>query len=272
MAIQRLIPRSERRVLFFKNSHRLGKKIQRTKEAFTLVELLVVIAIVGVLASLLLPALVSARDKARQTRCFSNLRQLGLASQLYWDDHDGRTFRYRTHATNGGDVYWFGWIERGAEGQRRLDRSAGALHRYLAGGGIELCPSLNYRIAQFKLKVVGASWGYGYNIHLSALGPQPDFLADSIRNPSHCGLFADAAQVNAFQPPASPSNPLLEEFYYVSTNEPTAHFRHQARADLVFADGHVEALRPKPGSTDSRLPKENVAQLPMEVLAPQEMN
>ena len=58
------------------------------REAFTLIELLVVIAVVGILASLLLPALASARAKGHAIACLNNHRQLVLAWQLYADDHE----------------------------------------------------------------------------------------------------------------------------------------------------------------------------------------
>ncbi|HEY5909126.1 MAG TPA: prepilin-type N-terminal cleavage/methylation domain-containing protein [Verrucomicrobiae bacterium] len=250
------------------NENCCGGPPWRCRSAFSLVEMLVVIALIVLLAALLLPALTRGRASAQRVRCVSNLRQLGLAVQLYWDDNSGNCFRYGGSSTNGGQLYWFGWLGRGAEGQRMFDAAQGVLYPYIRGRGVELCPAFDYFNPQTKLKAAGASYGYGYNLYLSAAPGEAPVKTSRFTQPSNVLLLADAAQINTWQAPASPSHPMLEEWYYVNddTSQPNGHFRHGQRANAVFGDGHVATEQPVPGSLDSRMPRQWVGLLRKEIL------
>ncbi len=115
------------------------------RHRFTLVELLVVVAIIAILASLLLPALSTARGKAIQLRCASNLRQLGVATVMYAGDADG-AFPRSCSQLSIADVPVFG--------------------EYMGQGGIRYCPTYWYYVwgddTQRRLRE-GQPTALGYN-------------------------------------------------------------------------------------------------------------
>ena len=110
--------------------------------AFTLIELLVVIAIIMLLAALLLPALSRARETGRRAVCVSNLRQIGLASQLYANDYVGQ-FPPPGTSLLGAHLLWndptYGYMSVGVlmAGYRVTGHGT-----YLPNGRVFICPSL----------------------------------------------------------------------------------------------------------------------------------
>jgi prepilin-type N-terminal cleavage/methylation domain-containing protein len=106
-----------------------------SRKAFTLIELLVVIAVIAILAAILFPVFAQAREKARQTQCASNLRQIGTAIALYRDDFGSYV------PINAGGVEW-------------LEIQAGLpslLDPYLKNHGVRQCPSRKIADARYCL-------------------------------------------------------------------------------------------------------------------------
>jgi len=231
------------------------------KRGFTLIELLVVITIIGLLATMVMPALKQARESASAAACASNLRQIGWETQMYLDEY-GKFFPYFT--TSGADRLWYFGLESpynpgGAPGTRHIDLTKAKLYPYFQTlHGAEVCPSYDYRSPLWRQKFDQITYGYGLNLNL--FGKSPSGLTNP---PSRVVCFADTAQVNTFQAPASPSHPMLEEFYYASPlpNEWTVHFRHKGFANVLFCDNHVEPLPMGPGSLDVRMPQAKVGRL-----------
>ena len=78
---------------------------------FTLIELLVVIAVIAILAAILFPVFAQAREKARQTACLSNMRQMSMAVQMYTQDYD-ESLPLAATATATGFLNWHHWSIR----------------------------------------------------------------------------------------------------------------------------------------------------------------
>jgi prepilin-type N-terminal cleavage/methylation domain-containing protein/prepilin-type processing-associated H-X9-DG protein len=219
---------------------------------FTLVELLVVIAIIGVMVAMIAPAIMGALAMADQTACASNLHQLGLAMQMYLKDHDGRFFPLRTIQPDG-TLWYYGFEATSSlsagEGNRTFDRTQGKLYPYLQSdtATVEVCPAF-YAGAGYKPKYQGQWWTYGINFSLSNFNGGR--CIDEVRasDVTHTIIFADSAQVNTWQAPASPSCPLAEEWFYIQPGQRMVHFRHLGKANVLMADWHVEALPAAPGS------------------------
>lgn len=135
------------------------KMKSRKQNGFTLIELLVVIAIIAILASMLLPALNKARDKAKGSQCLSNQKQVGSLFHLYTQDFSDY-LPYR----NQGNVYW----PQNIAGCDANDAKNPLCMKYASTAKFMLCPSVtngyskNFISGKFA-GTTSAAADYGYN-------------------------------------------------------------------------------------------------------------
>jgi len=184
-------------------------------QGFTLIELLVVIAIIAILAGLLLPAFGRAKAKASATQCLSHLKQIGLASVMYADDHKDALPRAAHQGSS--------WV--------------GSLQPYTAGTNLWRCPKdtnrkrpYSYAINDFLLPRSPGTSEMDYSKTATVPAPTETFLmaecADGYANSDHFH-FADP-----------------DDGDYSTNGFPVqvAVKRHLTTANYLSVDGHVEPL------------------------------
>ncbi|HAV61528.1 MAG TPA: hypothetical protein DCY13_04085 [Verrucomicrobiales bacterium] len=219
---------------------------------FTLVELLVVIAIIGLLASLLLPALAKAKARSQRIGCVNNLRQLGLAWTMYAGDHQG-VYPFN-RVINDMGVYRNGpgsWVLGNAQQPRMpADIMNGSLYPYARAVGIYRCPADRSLIRAF-----GRSALKPRTFSLSV--PFNSFGAASVNDRSRYRRVRKDSDIG--RPGASRVITFVDmneraidsgEFSLAITPDPNAFNwehkptdRHSGGANFGFADGHAEYRR-----------------------------
>lgn len=219
------------------------------RKAFTLIELLVVISIIALLIGILLPALQSARESARKIGCASNQRQIGITLATYQQDYDG--YFFPLYDTKG---LWYGYaaLYMGWDGNNSSPS--------FSFNPIFDCPSdpaLAWEQRQGRTYASTAqNWNeqsYGYNyIYLSSspnyLGTAPNALGtngppriDIIPKPSETIVTADSENVT--NPPTPGASAIMLNFF--SAGGRRIGDRHDERANVLWADSHVEVGDPE---------------------------
>ena len=198
------------------------------KRGFTLIELLVVIAIIAILAAILFPVFARAREKARQTTCLSNLKQMGLAILMYAQDYDER-YNLAYTSTDVGTLHWPNLLE--------------PYHRNVQ---IYECPSdpdvwnrgeymLSY-IASYALFRPGTTPSGTVTIVRMAEITRPAELIAIAENADGDSSGPDAEY--AYGTHGAGVNPGKNPWARVTLD------RHMGNSNYVFADGHAKALPP----------------------------
>jgi len=208
------------------------------------VELLVVITILAALTMLVVPVLSSANQLARTAVCTASLRSLQTATILYLKENRGVYFPYREVRPTG--TLWYWGLERDdsepVDGKRPIDTTKARLAGYLSDTRrVQFCPEARTAGGDFKPKFDLGNYGYAINRKL------PDAAQEDITQPGETIVWADSVQINTWQAPATPTNPMMEDWYYLDNRNATPatfHFRHTLTCNAVFADSRVARLKP----------------------------
>ncbi len=189
------------------------------RKGFTLIELLVVIAIIAILAAILFPVFARAREKARQTQCLSNTKQLNLAFQQYIQDYDEKLPRYEFHSHS-----WYWEI---------------CIYPYVKNLGVYACPSrrdtphIYDSAGRPHPEIVPRGItprSYGYNSALSG-----DKLAQH-EEVSSIYLFHESYNQYAYYP--SYCGTVEEYADRLSFNNGQNEAPHNGGANFAYLDGH----------------------------------
>jgi len=140
----------------------------KRRNGFTLMELLIVVVIIAILAAMLLPVLSKAREKARQSVCINNLRQIGLAFYLYIQDNN-EYFPCASDPVNVNPVYWL-WMGRGWRS---------CLLPYINNRRILYCPSDRTAPQKWESTSYGYSMSFYHSSEQINQMPEPSFTYDT---------------------------------------------------------------------------------------------